>query len=117
MLETISTFISQQGLATLLVVAIGLFLWKVAIPAALKRMEKAESERAEREEEYRGHAENYRTFLLEEIKLLREDAKEDRAQMRQLIATLTHAVSIMDGDITKLYNILGEKRNLIQKEK
>lgn len=117
MLDTISNFISQQGLATLLVVVIGLFLWKVVLPAALKRMEEAEKERTEREEIYRKHAEEYRTFLLEEIKLLREDAKEDRSQMRQLISTLTNAVMVMDGDITKIYNILGERRNLLQKEK
>lgn len=114
---TISSFIEKQGLATVLVVAFGIFLWKVAIPAILTRMEEAEQARTEREEEYRKHAEDYRIFLLEEIKLLREDAKEDRAQMRQLISTLTTAVSIMDSDITKLYNILGERRNLLAKEK
>lgn len=105
-------------------------MWKVAVPALMKKMEEAEAARVKREDEYRRSAEEYRMFQLDEIKSLRQESKEDRAQLRQIIEnnskqtaelinalhSITEQIKSMDRDITQLYHVVGERRSLLEKK-
>src|SRR5262245_59857232 len=126
---TTLSLVERIGIPAAILIAIGWFLWKVAIPMVVKKLEEDEQARIKREEEYRKSAEEYRSFQLEEIRSLREESKEDRAQLRKIIEnnskqtaelitalhSITEQIKTMDTDITQLYHVVGEKRSLLKK--
>lgn len=120
--------LETQGLPVfLIVVALAFYYYKI-YPEQIKRNDDFRQERVIREEEYRKHAEEDRSFQLKELMSLREHIFLQQAKMTdafvknteatvKLTSTLeimTERIESMDNELSNVYRILGEKRNLIQ---
>lgn len=106
-------------------------LWPFTRDKVFSRWSKAqddrETERAQQLHEYNAQAQEYRIFLLEELKTSRKDAKEDREQTRVVLTdlkcviesvitqlkALTDKVSLLDTDVRDVYRVIGKDKSLI----
>jgi uncharacterized coiled-coil protein SlyX len=92
-----------------------------------KRRDDVILERQKRLTEHNTQVNEYRAFLLEELKSTRNDAKEDREETRQVLRelksvienvttqmrALTDRVITLDTDVREVYKVLGKDKSLI----
>lgn len=127
--------IREVGVVATIVILSFLGVWKVIVPAVVKRWEEANKERVEREAEAREALEQSRLYLLKELTRMQEESRADKSallsayvanteantklagtldQINGQLLSLTTEVTTLKGDVSKVYLILGSDRRLIE---
>lgn len=96
-IEELLRLISVYGVAVVLLVALGLWL--------KMRLDTDRADALKREEESRKDSDEYRNFLLEELKNMRSDAKEDRQNSRNLETNMLIAMENSNAAVRDLKSV------------
>jgi RNAse (barnase) inhibitor barstar len=130
------TAVRDIGISAVLLLGIGLIIWRLILPAVIRQFDSYQLQQQKALEAAQKQQEALQAYYVAEIKSLRDEARQDKQmmfeafkqntesntqlqgtleQVNSQLSTLTTEIATVKQDMTKVYLILGTDKKLIEK--